>query len=204
MTRTRIIAVAGGTASGKTTLARDLVRLGGPERIQIVPLDAYYRCNGHLPPEGRALCNYDHPDAFEIGLLERHLGALQKGEVVEVPSYDFSTHSRSKITNRVTPSDVILVEGILALHFTGLRNFYSSSVFVETSDELRLARRLGRDVRERGRTEESVHAQWHGTVHPMHVQFCEPTRSLATEVFRGEKWNDDHVRALLERLLLGS
>ena len=203
MGKTRIIAVAGGTASGKTTLARDLVRVGGAHRVQIVPLDAYYRCNAHLSPDERARCNYDHPDAFEINLLERHLQSLMVGEAVDVPEYDFSTHSRSKITHRMVPSEIILVEGILALHFAGLRQLYSASVFVHTSDELRFSRRMSRDIRERGRTEDSVRTQWHDTVHPMHTEFCEPTKAHASEIFSGEAWGDGHVVELLERLVRG-
>ncbi len=200
MTRTKIIAVAGGTASGKTTLARDLVRVGGAERVQIIPLDAYYRCHAHLAPEERAQCNYDHPDAFEIELLEQHLAMLLAGESVHVPEYDFSTHSRAAITHPTAPSEVILVEGILALHFEGLRRMYSSSVFVDTVDDLRFLRRMSRDVRERGRTQESVVSQWKATVHPMHIEFCEPTKEHAVELFNGEAWDDAEIQDLLDRL----
>lgn len=203
MGKTRIIAVAGGTASGKTTLARDLVRVGGAHRVQIVPLDAYYRCNAHLSPDERARCNYDHPDAFEINVLERHLQSLMVGEAVDVPEYDFSTHSRAKVTHRTSPSEIILVEGILALHFSGLRQIYSASVFVHTSDELRFSRRMSRDIRERGRTEDSVRTQWNDTVQPMHTEFCEPTKAHASEIFSGEAWGDGHVVELLERLVQG-
>lgn len=201
MTKTRIIAVAGGTASGKTTLARDLVRVGGASKLRIIPLDAYYRCNGHLTPEARALINYDHPDAFEVGLLEKHLAALAAGGAVDVPQYDFSTHSRSAKTSHVAPPEVIVIEGILALHYPGVRQVYYRSVFVDTPDALRFTRRLARDVRERGRTEDSVHRQWEETVQPMHAQFCAPTKAFASEIFGGEGWNDTHVATLLERLL---
>jgi len=201
MTKTRIIAVAGGTASGKTTLARDLARIGGAGKLHIIPLDAYYRCNAHLAPEARALINYDHPDAFEVGLLESHLAALTSGSAVDVPEYDFSTHSRAAKTSHVIPPEVIIIEGILALHYPGLRQAYYRSVFVDTPDELRFTRRLARDVRERGRTEDSVHRQWEDTVQPMHEQFCAPTKTHASEVFSGEGWDDTHVAALLERLL---
>lgn len=203
MTKTRIIALAGGTASGKTTLACDLVRIGGAQRVQIVPLDAYYRCNAHLSPDQRARCNYDHPGAFEIDLLERHLCALLAGEAVQIPKYDFSTHSRSNVTQHMAPSKIILVEGILALHFAELRKLYAASVFVDTPDELRYSRRMSRDIRERGRTEDSVSIQWNDTVHPMHIEFCQPTKAYATEIFSGQAWNDEHVLALLERLARG-
>ena len=197
---TKIVAIAGGTASGKTTLARDLLRLGGEDLVQIVPLDAYYQCNGHLPLEQRAAVNYDHPLAFEISVLAQQLAVLSRGEVVDIPVYDFATHSRSADTKRIKPTALILVEGILALHFTELRSFYSRSVFVDTPEALRLSRRIARDVRERGRTEASVHEQWNENVHPMHLEFCEPTKAIALEIFNGAAWNDEQVLALLERL----
>jgi uridine kinase len=196
MSRCRIIGVAGGTASGKTTLARDLHRVGGSDKVQVIALDSYYRCHKHLPMEQRAAINYDHPDVFEFDLLRRHLDILVSGKSVDVPTYDFATHSRASETMRIEPTDVVIVEGILALHYPQLRQVYSYSVFVDASDELRFARRLKRDVRERGRTEESVHLQWNQTVQPMHVQFCAPTLDLASERVSGEVWDDVVVENL--------
>jgi len=202
MSRCRIISVAGGTASGKTTLAHDLYRIGGEERVQIIPLDSYYRDQAHLTPEERVVINYDHPDAFETKLLRMHLDALRNGHHVEVPVYEFASHSRSKSQiQRVSPTDVVIIEGILALHFAELREVYSYSVFVETADELRFQRRLKRDVKERGRTEPSVYSQWNDTVQPMHVQYCAPTRTLATEVMTGEEWSEAEVGLLWKRIL---
>jgi len=200
MSRCKIVAVAGGTASGKTTLARDLYRIGGSEQVQVIPLDSYYRCHKHLPMEERAAINYDHPRVFESDLLRHHLDILRSGEAIEVPTYDFATHSRASETMRVEATDVVIVEGILALHYPQLREAYSYSVFVDAADKLRFDRRLKRDVRERGRTEESVYLQWEQTVHPMHVEFCAPTLSLASEVVSGEKWDDGVVQALWERM----
>ena len=196
MSRCRIIGVAGGTASGKTTLARDLHRIGGAEKIQVIALDSYYRCHKHLPMEQRAAINYDHPDVFECDLLRRHLDILISGEAVEVPTYDFATHSRAHETMRIEPTEVVIVEGILALHYSQLRHVYSYSVFVDASDDLRFDRRLTRDIRERGRTEESVYFQWNQTVHPMHVQFCAPTLDLASERVSGEVWDDSVIENL--------
>ena len=196
MSRCRIIGVAGGTASGKTTLARDIYRIGGSDKIQVIALDSYYRCHKHLPMEQRATINYDHPDVFEFDLLRRHLDTLISGEAVEVPTYDFATHSRAQETMRIEPTDVVIVEGILALHYPQLRQVYSYSVFVDASDDLRFDRRLKRDVRERGRTEESVYLQWNQTVHPMHVQFCAPTLDLASERVSGEVWDDSVIENL--------
>lgn len=201
MGRCRIICVAGGTASGKTTLARELYRIGGDDRVQVLPLDSYYRDLGHLPPKERETVNYDHPNALEIKLLRFHLDALRNGNPVEAPVYDFATHSRSKEIQRIAPTDVVIIEGILALHFPELREAYSYSVFVETDDELRFRRRLQRDVTERGRTKESVHAQWDATVQPMHVQYCAPTRELASEIMTGESWGDVELAGLWSRIL---
>jgi len=202
MSRCRIIAVAGGTASGKTTLAHELHRVAGAERVQVLPLDSYYHDQAHLSLEQRALTNYDHPDAFETKLLRHHLDALRNGHGIDVPVYNFALHCRERNqVLRVEPVDVIIVEGILALHYPELREVYSYSVFVDTADEPRLKRRLKRDVCERGRTEESVHEQWRSTVHPMHVRYCAPTRSLATEVMTGESRSEGAVDALWKRIL---
>lgn len=202
MARCRIISVAGGTASGKTTLAHDLSRIGGARRVQVIPLDSYYRDQANLSLEERATTNYDHPDAFETNLLRQHLDALRSGHAVDAPIYNFALHCRdNERVQRVEPVDVVIVEGILALHYPELREVYSYSVFVDTDDDLRLTRRLKRDVSERGRTEESVHLQWSSTVHPMHVQYCAPTRSLAAEVMTGEMWDDSTIGALWDRIV---
>ena len=202
MARCRIISVAGGTASGKTTLAHDLSRIGGARRVQVIPLYSYYRDQANLSLEERATTNYDHPDAFETNLLRQHLDALRSGHAVDAPIYNFALHCRdNERVQRVEPVDVVIVEGILALHYPELREVYSYSVFVDTDDDLRLTRRLKRDVSERGRTEESVHLQWSSTVHPMHVQYCAPTRSLAAEVMTGEMWDDSTIGALWDRIV---
>ena len=200
MAGSRIISVAGGTASGKTTLAHDLARMGGVDRVQVIPLDSYYRCRKECSLEERGGINYDHPDAFETSLLRSHLDDLISGKGIEMPLYDFATHSRSSKTEKINPKQLIIVEGILALHYPELRAAYSYSIFVDTPDQLRFSRRLERDVRERGRTEESVHSQWNTTVHPMHVEFCAPTRALASEVMSGESWDARVVSDLFERV----
>jgi uridine kinase len=202
MARCRIISVAGGTASGKTTLAHDLFRIGGAQRVQVIPLDSYYHDQSNLSSEERAIGNYDHPDAFETKLLRHHLDALRNGHAVDAPIYNFALHCRdTERSQRVEPVDVVVVEGILALHYPELREVYSYSVFVDTDDHLRFQRRLTRDVTERGRTEESVHAQWTSTVHPMHVRYCAPTRDLAAEVMTGERWDESEIEALWKRIV---
>lgn len=202
MGQCRIISVAGGTASGKTTLARDIYRIGGSDRVQVIPLDSYYRPQSEFPLEKRALQNYDHPNAFDCELLRTHLDSLMKGEGVEIPVYDFPQHTRSSsATHYVASTDVVIVEGILALHFPKLREVYSYSIFVDAPDQLRFDRRMHRDIRERGRTEACVTRQWNETVHPMHVEFCAPTLKLASEVVSGEAWDDNTIEALWTRIL---
>ena len=199
MTESKLIAIVGGSASGKTTLAKDLVSVAAGD-VGMIPLDAYYRCNGHLPMELRARVNYDHPDAFEASLLVDHLARLRLGGGVEIPQYDFATHSRSQVTERSVARKVFVVEGFLALHFEELREMFSYSIFVDTPDDLRFSRRLARDVRERGRTEESVRLQWHETVQPMFCDYCAPTKQYASEVISGVSWGRTDVEDLWTRV----
>lgn len=200
MIRSKLVAVVGGTASGKTTLASDLLHVGGRNNVDVIPLDAYYRCNAHLALEDRARVNYDHPAAFEVSLLKSHLQLLSTGEDIDIPSYDFATHSRSTFTRKVEPRSVIIVEGILTLHFPELRDVFTYSIFVDTPDDLRFSRRLARDVRERGRTEESLKQQWDETVQPMHEEFCASTKLYSSEVMSGIAWTERDVAALWGRV----
>jgi uridine kinase len=197
----RIVGIAGGTGSGKTCIARDLSHIGGSDRVQALSLDSYYRSQDALTPEARAVVNYDHPDALEVSLLIEHLRLLQSGHSIEMPIYDFATHSRAIQTERIVPRDVVIVEGILTLYYPELRPLFGYSVFVDAPDALRLERRLRRDVRERGRTEESVLTQWSDTVQPMHEKFCMPTKHYATEVFDGSSWCDGDVTNLWGRIV---
>ena len=192
------IGVAGGTAGGKTTLARRFVELGEPGEVSIVYLDSYYRAQDHIDLADRAKVNYDHPDAFEVELLLKHLQQLKAGEAVEMPRYDFGMHTRAvePVPFAVTP--VILIEGILTLHFTDIQSFVDTSIFVDAPDETRLSRRIERDVRERDRTEESVIAQWEETVQPMHYKFCLPTRDAAAHIIDGTQDNDTFVNSFLQ------
>ncbi len=177
----KIVTICGGSASGKTTISHALQALLGREECQVVPLDSYYIEAGHMSFEERCLINFDHPDAFEFELLGDHLDRLLKGESVKIPHYDYSTHTR--IPGRsipIPPAPLILVEGILTLHPELLRNYYHEAIFVEAEDDIRYERRLYRDTRERGRTEESVKEQWENTVQPMYEMFCKPSASHAT------------------------
>ncbi len=174
-----VIGVAGGSGSGKTTVAHEILRRVGPDRIAYLQHDAYYRDWSHLPKEERDKINFDHPDALETELLVEHIRRLKAGRPVEVPVYDFTTHTRRPETRRVDPRPVILVEGILIFVEPTLRELFDVKIYVDTDPDLRFIRRLQRDIRERGRTVESVIRQYLETVRPMHLEFVEPSKRYA-------------------------
>lgn len=174
-----IIGVAGGSGSGKTTVAYRVREACPGMTIQIVHHDSYYWDNSSLPMAERARINYDHPDAFETTLLVEHLHALQRGEVVRIPRYDYSIHSRLQETALCEPADIIFVEGILVLESRELRDLMDIRLYVDVDADERVLRRLLRDTRERGRTLESVVDQYLNVVRPMHLQFTAPSKRYA-------------------------
>jgi uridine kinase len=174
-----VIGIAGGSGSGKSTVLRSIVEAFGPERIAVLDHDAYYKDLAHLPERVRADFNFDHPDALETDLMARHLDALLGGQSVEKPRYDFVSHSRLDQTDRVRPRPVVIVEGILVLAEPQLVERMDIKLFVDAADDLRLIRRLRRDVEERGRSATSVIDQYERTVRPMHLEFVEPSKRLA-------------------------
>ena len=174
-----IIGIAGGTGSGKTTVARAIYDRVGNERIEWISHDSYYRNFEGLSPEEKHHINFDHPDSLETELLARHLDVLSKGAAVEVPLYDFATHSRKTETQRVEPRRVIIVEGILVLAEVELRKRIDIKLFVDTPADIRFMRRLVRDIKTRGRSVESVIEQYVTTVRPMHEEFVEPSKRYA-------------------------
>lgn len=173
-----MIGIAGGSGSGKTTLCRELAEILGQEATTL-SCDSYYHSQCHLSPRERASVNFDHPDTIDFGLMAGHLGMLGNGESVSVPTYDFATHSRIDATQMLAPTPVLLVEGILLFVPEQIRAQLDLLVFVHADTETRLQRRLLRDTKERGRSDASVHAQWHTTVQPMHEEYVEPTRRFA-------------------------
>lgn len=198
------IGVAGGTGSGKTTVAEAIVARIGAHRIAYIQHDSYYRDLSHLPEQERLRCNFDHPDALESELLVQHLQALRRGEAVEVPVYDFTRHVRTQQTQRVEPRKVILVEGILIFAEAMLRREFDIRIFVDTDADLRFLRRLQRDISERGRTVESVIAQYLETVRPMHLEFVEPSKRWADVIIPEGGFNTvalDMICARVEALL---
>lgn len=174
-----IIGVAGGTASGKTTVSNKILEAVGPERLAYLEHDAYYRDLSHLPLEERQQFNFDHPDSLENELLIAHLEELRQGRAVDVPVYDFARYVRTAKLRRVEPQRVIMVEGILIFVDKRLRDMMDIKIYVDTAADLRFIRRLQRDVLERGRTVDHVIAQYLATVRPMHMEFVEPSKRYA-------------------------
>ncbi len=174
-----VIGIAGGSGSGKTTIAHAMLEELGHDRAVLILHDSYYRDLSHLSPEQRGAQNFDHPDALETALLVRHLEALLRGEAIDKPLYDFTTHTRRAETEHVEPRPVILVEGVLVLAEPTLRERMDLKIYVDTDADLRIMRRLERDIRERGRTMESVFAQYLASVRPMHLRYVEPSRAFA-------------------------
>ena len=174
-----VIGIAGGTGSGKTTVANVILTRVGAERIALLAHDAYYRNLQDLPRSQREGINFDHPDSLETELLVRHLEALREWQPIDVPIYDFTSHARTARTQRIEPQPVILVEGILVFAEASLRRLFDVKIFVDTDPDVRFIRRLQRDIEERGRTLASVIQQYETTVRPMHLEFVEPSKRYA-------------------------
>ena len=174
-----VIGVAGGTGSGKTTVSRRIQEAVNVEHIAYMQHDNYYRDQSHLAREERGRTNYDHPDSLETELMVQHLHELKAGRSIEMPLYDFTQDTRSAQTQRVDPAPVILVEGILIFVEKELRDLMDVRIFVDTDADVRLIRRLRRDIAERGRTLDSVVQQYMATVRPMHLEFVEPSKRYA-------------------------
>lgn len=192
-----LIGIAGGTASGKTTIAGGLVQHLGPRRCLRITHDRYYLEPPDHRPATLAAWNFDHPDSLDTQLLTEHLALLRAGQEVDLPVYDFSAHARQQRTDRVGPRPFIVVEGILLLVDPGLRSLLDHTVFVHTPEDIRLRRRIDRDVQERGRDEAGVRAQYARTVQPMHEAWVVPSRAHATTVLDGTRPADESVGALL-------
>lgn len=177
--RPLVVGIAGGTGSGKTTVARKLVEALPDEDCVLIEHDFYYRDRSGMSPEDRSRINYDHPDALESKLLAAHLRELRAGIAVSIPIYDFVTHTRSSETRRVEPAPVIIVEGILVFVEEELRAQMDVKIFVDTDADIRVLRRIRRDIEKRGRSFASVRAQYYEYVRPMHLQFVEPSKRWA-------------------------
>jgi uridine kinase len=195
-----IIGVAGGTASGKTTVSEAILDRVGRDRIAYIQHDSYYRDLSHLPLEERREMNFDHPHALETELLVSHLEQLQAGRPIEVPTYDFATYQRRGAPRHLEPSRVILVEGILIFADRELREMMDIKLYVDTDADLRLIRRLQRDIQERGRTLETVIQQYLTTVRPMHLEFVEPSKRYADVIIPAGGFNKTAVEMIVARI----
>ncbi|MBR6233130.1 MAG: uridine kinase [Erysipelotrichaceae bacterium] len=185
-----VIGIAGGTCSGKSSIAGILIdEFRYTNSINIIREDDYYKDQSHLPMEERAKTNYDHPLAFDFDLMTDHIQRLIAGETIEKPTYDYTVHNRSDVTEIVHPSDVIIIEGLFALYREEIRKLEDIKIFVDTPADIRFIRRLKRDVKERARTIESITEQYLNTVKPMHDQFLEPTKQYADIIIPQGKSN---------------
>ena len=184
-----VIGIAGGTGSGKTTLMKNIIE-SFQDQVTVLSHDNYYRRHDELTYEQRCALNYDEPAALETELMAKHLEQLRRGEAIDCPVYDFATHNRSQETIRIVPKRVIIVEGILIFENKPLRELMDIRIFVDTDDDIRLCRRIKRDVNKRGRTLESVLQQYQQTVKPMHEQYVEPSKRYADIVVPegGKNW----------------
>ncbi len=174
-----VIGIAGGTGSGKTTVAKVIIDRVGASHIALLPHDAYYKNLTNLEPAQRAIINFDHPDSLDTSLMVQHIKQLKNHQAIELPVYDFKTHTRTDQTLHIEPQPVILVEGILILAEKTLRDLFDVKIFVDTDADIRFIRRLERDIAERGRTSTSVITQYLATVRPMHLEFVEPSKRYA-------------------------
>ncbi|MGD2207477.1 MAG: uridine kinase [Anaerolineae bacterium] len=195
-----VIGVAGGTGSGKTTVAHEILNRVGTEQISLIQHDAYYKDLSNLPLAQRSMMNFDHPDALDNDLLIAHLKRLKDGHSIKMPVYDFTTHTRTGETQRVGPNRIILVEGILIFADERLRQLMDVKIYVDTDVDIRFIRRLQRDIAERGRTVESVIHQYLATVRPMHQEFVEPSKRCADVIIPEGGFNEVAIEMIAARI----
>jgi uridine kinase len=182
-----IIGVFGGTGSGKTTIVNQIVSDFNTSDIQVISQDAYYKDNSNITYEARCLLNFDHPEAIDFELLYQHLSALKNGETIEQPVYNFKTHNRTDKTLEISPKKILILEGILIMNYPKLRSLLDLKVFIDTNSDMRMERRVNRDISERGRTPKEVMDRYINTLKPMHDQFIEPMKIHADVVIENHE-----------------
>ena len=195
-----VIGIAGGTCSGKSSIAKILIEGLDTESINIIKEDDYYKDQSDLPMEERVKTNYDHPLAFDFDLMTQHINDLINRKTIEKPTYDYTVHNRSDKTEIVNPSDILIIEGLFALYNKDIRDLEDIKVFVDTPADERFIRRLKRDVKERARTVDSITAQYLTTVKPMHDQFIEPTKQYADVIIPQGKSNSVAIDLLKTKI----
>jgi len=195
-----VIGIAGGSGSGKTTVLQHIIREFGADPIAVLDHDAYYQDLSHLSPEERAQFNFDHPDALETDLMREHLDALIEGEAIEKPVYDFTTHTRRDETETVEPRPVIIIEGILVLAESLLEEQMDIKIYVDAADDIRLMRRIRRDIQERDRSIEGILRQYERTVRPMHLEFVEPSKRQADIIIPRGGHNRVAIQMVMSRI----
>lgn len=195
-----VIGIAGGTGSGKTTIADYILKSVGPEKISFLPHDAYYRELEGFSQEERAKYNFDHPSSLETELLIDHINQLKAGKTIQLPHYDFKTHTRTGNTTPITPHQILVIEGILIFAEPELRKLFDLLIYVDTDADIRFIRRLRRDIEERGRTTESVIRQYLQTVRPMHLEFVEPSKRYAHVIIPEGGYNTVALDLIVARI----
>lgn len=198
-THALIVGIAGGTGSGKTTLAEKILA-AFPDQAILICQDFYYKDLSHLPAEQRSKINFDHPDSLDFSLLHEHLTALKQGVAIDIPQYSFLSHSRKAHPLHTKSAPLIIVEGILIFAVPEMRDLFDLKIFVDTDDDVRLLRRIERDIRERGRDFDSVRDQYLATVKPMHDSFVEPSKRFADVIIPSEKRNTKGLTMIVSRL----
>ena len=199
-----VIGIAGGSGSGKTTIANNVLEKVGAKKIAFLAHDAYYRDLSNLPYSQRAEVNFDHPDSLDTNLIIQHIKTLKRWQAIDIPIYDFKTHTRTEQVIPMEPQAVIIIEGILIFAEPKLREMFDVKIFVDTDADIRFIRRLERDITERGRTTSSVIKQYMDTVRPMHLKFVEPSKRYADVIIPEGGYNVvamDMVIARIESLL---
>ena len=195
-----LIAIGGGSGSGKSTIVNTVVERCPHISVDILNQDDYYKDLSHLPMEKRKKNNFDHPEALDVRLLEDHIRSLAAGQMIERPSYDFTSHTRKNLMTSVTPKQVIFFDGIFALYYSQIQKYFDLKVYVEVDDDIRFIRRLKRDIDERNRTIEGVIDQYLETVRPMHRKYIEPCREDADIILPWKKANEQSVEVLISLL----
>lgn len=195
-----VIGIAGGSGSGKTTVLEQITREFGSDPIAVLDHDAYYHDLSPLSPEERSQFNFDHPDALETDLMAEHLDRLIEGESIEKPVYDFTTHTRKEETETVKPRPVIIIEGILVLAESILEERMDIKIYVDAADDIRLVRRIRRDINERGRSIEGILKQYERTVRPMHLEFVEPSKREADVIIPRGGHNRVAIQMVMSRI----